>query len=79
VDLTRSFSQRGLIAVALGLGFFAVRSTILRFSLLGGLVTLFFLLRGKGGKAGTLSEGIAEFSERLPGIGGVVSRRFVHK
>lgn len=73
------FSLQGLIGVGLGLGFFAVRSTFMRFTLLGSLVTVFFLLRGKGGKAEKLSEGIAEFAERLPGVGGMVSRQLVHK
>jgi hypothetical protein len=72
-------SSRGLIAVLIGLGFFAVRSTLMRFTLLGSLVAVFFLLKGRGGKADTLSGGIAEFAERLPGVGGIISRQLVHK
>lgn len=72
----RFFSVRNLIGVGIGAVFLAIRSTAYRVAFLAAVVGLFFALR-RWGEGRAVQSGIVDFTKRVPGVGGWLSRKAV--
>ncbi len=76
MNLSKAVSVRGAVGLGIGILFLLVKSTVLRIALLAGVIGTFFVLR-KQDEGRAVQQGIVDFSQRLPGVGGWVSRKMV--
>ena len=66
-----------LIAAGLLAVFFVMRSTVWRLVLVAAAVVTFIVLQRRRGRATqVVTEGLEDFTERVPGVGGLLGRLF---
>lgn len=75
--ITRYINIRTVLGVALGGVFLMTKSKPLRYGILAAVVLTYFILPKDSDAGRTAREGIADFTDRLPGIGGTVSHWIV--
>jgi len=78
VDISKHVDTKVLIGIALASVFMTMKSRLWRYLLLGGLVAAYFVVKDREGEASKkVQAGITDFVERVPGIGGMLSRQMV--
>lgn len=66
-----------LIAAGLLAVFFVIRSTVWRLALVAAAVVTYIVLQRRRGKTPqVVTEGLQDFTERVPGVGGLLGRLF---
>jgi type II secretory pathway component PulF len=75
--LKRYVTPARLIAAGLLAVFFVIRSTGWRLVLVAAAVVTYLVLQRRRGRASqVVTEGLEDFTERLPGVGGLLGRLF---